>query len=77
MKTDFGTRLTQLRVARGETIPQVASALEMSRQAIWQWETGERDNPTLATVRKLARHFGVTVGYLADEEIEPGASILC
>lgn len=56
--------LKALRTARGLT--QVALAKKMKRKQAYiaQLETGVEDNPTLDTLRRLAKALGTTVGKL-------------
>ena len=63
----FGEKLTGLRKREGLSQEALAEQLGVSRQAVSRWEQGT----TLPDGGKLlpcARHFGVTVDWLLDEE---------
>jgi transcriptional regulator with XRE-family HTH domain len=63
-------RLTRLRLAKGESLQQVADAVGASKAHIWQLEKGRTDNPSMALLRNLADHFALTVAALAGEDPE-------
>lgn len=65
-------RLTRLRLAKGESLQQVADAVGASKAHIWQLEKGRTDNPSMTLLRNLADHFGLTVAALVGED--PGAA---
>lgn len=56
-------RIKQLRIEQHKTQKDVASYIEMTEQAIANYETGKRE-PKLATWKKLADFFDVSVEYL-------------
>lgn len=45
-------------------------AVGVSKAHIWELEKGRADNPSMALVTRLADHFGVSVAYMAGEDIE-------
>ena len=67
---NLGQRMTQLRLARRESLQQVADAVGVSKAHIWELEKGRTNNPAMALVTRLADHFKVSIGYLVDEDIE-------
>ena len=56
----------QLRARRGLTQAALAQRAKVSQAFIAQLETGVEDNPTLITLRRLAKALKVTVGELVD-----------
>ncbi len=65
-----GRRINELRLARGQSLQDVAGAVGVSKAHIWELEKGRADNPSMALVTRLADHFGVSIRFLVDEEIE-------
>ena len=63
----FKDKLRRLRSASGESLQQVADAIDVSKAHIWELETGRSSNPSLEMLQKLAGHFNVTIAYLAEE----------
>ena len=63
-------RINELRLARGESLQDVASAVGVSKAHIWELEKGRADNPSMALVTRLADHFAVSIRFLVDEDIE-------
>ncbi|MCW5752139.1 MAG: XRE family transcriptional regulator [Alphaproteobacteria bacterium] len=37
---------------------------------MWELEKGRADNPSMALVTRLADHFGVSIRYLVDEDLD-------
>lgn len=60
-------RLETLRVSAGWSRQFVADRVGVSRQTVWDWETG-RKIPAADKAVKLAKLFGVTVEYLMGGE---------
>ncbi|MCI9677758.1 MAG: helix-turn-helix transcriptional regulator [Oscillospiraceae bacterium] len=60
----FKDRLRELRKETGETQQQVADALHIPRQHYQKFERGE-NLPSLEKFMDLAKHFGVSLDYLA------------
>jgi transcriptional regulator with XRE-family HTH domain len=60
----FAMTLKALRTARGLTQVALARKAKMQQTYIAQLETGVEDNPTLDTLRRLAKALKVTVGQL-------------
>jgi transcriptional regulator with XRE-family HTH domain len=55
---------------RKESLQEVADAVGVSKAHIWELEKGRADNPSMALVTRLADHFGVSIRFLVDEDIE-------
>ena len=58
----------KLRDARGVTDYRVAKDTGLSSSTLADWKTG-RHAPSLETLRKLAKYFGVTVDFLIGSEV--------
>lgn len=63
-------KILKLRTARNLSQGDLAEALEVSRQSVSKWETGQ-SVPDLDKIIKLADLFGVSVDELVREEIPP------
>ena len=59
----FGERLKELRLERGETQEQTASALGVSSVCYLHYEKNQRE-PAFDLVVKIARYFNVSLDYL-------------
>ncbi|NBC29367.1 MAG: helix-turn-helix domain-containing protein [Spirochaetes bacterium] len=70
---EIGERLFSLRQKSGESLQQLADAVGVSKAHVWELEKGHSKNPSFELVRKLARHFGVSVDVLAGDGAEPDA----
>ena len=66
----IGRRIKELRLGKNESLQDVASAVGVSKAHIWELEKGRTDNPSIGLVTRLADHFGVSIRYLVDEDIE-------
>lgn len=76
----LSARLTRLRLAKGESLQQVADAVGVSKAHIWELEKGRTDNPSMALVTPLADHFGLSLAALVGEiqkPMMPGRSAAC
>ena len=62
-KKIFCERLKLERMKLGLTQVQIGEALEIPKQYISRWEKGEQ-SPTLPTLFKLCRYYGVSADYL-------------
>lgn len=69
MTTEFAQTLTRLRRAKGLSQEQLAAQMEVSRQAVGKWESGQ-SMPELEKLIALAELFGVSL----DELVRPGAA---
>ena len=61
------SKLTQAREARSLSIADVARHLDISRQAVWYWESGTI-TPRREAIVKLCKLFGVLPGFWQKEE---------
>ena len=59
-------KLKALRTARGLTQVELAKKMKMQQAYIAQLETGVEDNPTLDTLRRLAKALKVSVAELVE-----------
>jgi transcriptional regulator with XRE-family HTH domain len=64
----LGSELKRLRIARKESLQDVADAVKASKAHIWDIERGASKNPTMELLDRLARHFGVSVSSLVGEQ---------
>ncbi len=64
----LGFRLTHLRLAKGQSLQEVADAVGVSKAHIWELEKGRADNPSMALVSRLADHFGVSLAAMVGED---------
>ena len=65
----FGEKLQALRKARGWSQEELATQINVSRQALSKWESGA-SVPDTENVVALSRLFGVSTDYLLQAEIE-------
>jgi transcriptional regulator with XRE-family HTH domain len=64
----LGARLAPLRLAKGESLQQVADAVGVSKAHIWELEKGRTHNPSMALVTRLADYFGLSLATLVGED---------
>ena len=64
---NFADRLKELRTIKGLYQGDIAEILGVTRQAVSQYERGERE-PSLEMLEKLADYFNVDVSYLVGKE---------
>ncbi|USI65536.1 helix-turn-helix domain-containing protein [Lactococcus petauri] len=62
-----GEKLTELRLLYGWTRLELADKLNITEQAVWQFETGKTRPKKVPTVLELSRLFGVEVSYFENE----------
>jgi transcriptional regulator with XRE-family HTH domain len=72
----IGSRLRELRKARGLTQMDVARVSLLSLSIITQLEQGLTKDPKLSTLRGLAKTLGVSIDELVGPEDEPPAAAL-
>lgn len=60
---NFACRLKQLRTKNKITQKELAKFLNVSQNAIFNWENGKRE-PSIDTISKIANHFKVSTDYL-------------
>jgi transcriptional regulator with XRE-family HTH domain len=58
--------IRKLREAQRSTQEELAKKVRLTRPYIWHLESGLRKNPSLPTLKKLARALGVPVGELLE-----------
>jgi len=66
----LATRIAELRRQKNESFQDVATAVGVTKTHIWELERGRAKNPSLHVIEGLANHFGVSIAYLVDEDIE-------
>lgn len=64
-------KITKLRKRKGYTQEELASIMEVSRQSVFKWESGE-NTPDLEKIRKLTKVFNVSFDELLDDDRELG-----
>lgn len=62
----IGTRIRELRKAKGMTLQQLADVFGISRASVSEWESG-RSKPDVSRLVELAGALGVAVEYLLDD----------
>lgn len=62
-------KIKELRKKKGLTQEDLANALNVSRQAITKWESGD-GSPDIDNLKNIALYFHVSVDYLIDSTIE-------
>ena len=67
---DMGSRIKELRLAKGWTQAQLAAEAGVQLDTLRQWERGRR-TPLLDAAALLAKGLGCTVGQLAGTEPMP------
>ncbi len=63
---EYGEKIAALRKARGMTQAELGNALNVTYQAVSKWERDE-SQPDFATMSKMAKLFGVPLGYFEDD----------
>lgn len=70
--SEFSTRIRNLRKKNGMTQDDLSARLDLTKQAVSQWERGIRE-PDFATLEKIADFFGVETDYLIGRTAAPAA----
>ena len=65
----FYEKISKLRKAQGISQEDLAQELNISRQAVYKWETGQ-SMPDIDNLILLSKKFNVTVDYLLNDSIE-------
>lgn len=65
----FSDKFWELRKARGLSQEQLANEMNVSRQAVSKWESGQSE-PDVDKVFALSKFFGVTTDYLLMEDTD-------
>ena len=68
----FSDKLKELRIDKKKTQRQLAKELNVSQNAVCNWENGNRQ-PTFEMLEKIASLFGVSVSYLLDNSVTSSA----
>ena len=56
----LGENIVALRKKRGLTQEKLAEVIEVSRQSVTKWESGESE-PSIDKLIKLSKYFGVSI----------------
>lgn len=69
--TNFANRLKTLRNEKGVTQAELAKYLNVSQNAVYNWENEKRE-PNIKSIERLAKYFNVSASYLIgwDKEID-------
>ena len=67
----FNIKLRTLRKKKGLTQKELASDLGVALSTVAMWETANRE-PDLATIRKIAEYFDISIEELVNDELELG-----
>jgi transcriptional regulator with XRE-family HTH domain len=62
-----GKRIAALRQTKGLSMLELAELAKVSKTYLWQLETGEEPNPSLAVLLRIATALGTTVAELLDQ----------
>jgi len=68
----FAARLKNLRLKTGESLQELADAIQISKAHIWDLESGKSKNPSADLLKKVSDHFGVSIATLLGEELAEG-----
>ncbi len=63
----FADALKELRLKRGLTQAALACELQVSQNAVFNWENGKRE-PTIEMIEKIADYFQISTAYLFAEK---------
>lgn len=69
--SDFSSRLKKLRTSKGVTQKELGSFLNVSQNAIFNWET-KRTEPPMETIEQIAAYFEVSPTYLMGWDEQKG-----
>ena len=70
VRMSLSTKLRELRASKKVSLQAVADAIGVSKPHVWELEKGKTRNPSLELLKKLAKYYGVTIDFLADESSE-------
>lgn len=68
MTTALGSKIKELRTAKGYTLEKLAALTGSSKSYIWELENKSPPRPSAEKVSKIAEQLGVTIEYLMDSE---------
>lgn len=66
---DFPSKLKAIRIQKGLTQQKLASLLDVSQNAIYNWENGKRE-PSMDMQKKIAKAFDIPLYILLDDNYE-------
>jgi len=66
---DFPNKLKALRIQNGLTQQELANSLNVSQNAIYNWENGKRE-PNMSMQKKIAEIFDIALYILIDDDCE-------
>lgn len=66
MTTPLGTKIRDLRKAKGYTLERLAVLTESSKSYIWELENKNPPRPSAEKIARIAQELGVTTDYLVD-----------
>ena len=69
--SNFPSKIKKLRIANGLTQKQIAESLNVSQNAIYNWENGKRE-PNLDMIKQIAKYFDFPLYLLLDDNYELG-----
>jgi transcriptional regulator with XRE-family HTH domain len=64
----LGATLRKLRLRKGQSLQQVADAVDASKAHIWELETGKSRNPSIDLLTRLADHYKVSLASIVGED---------
>lgn len=67
MSTELGSKIRNLRKARGYTLEQLAERAGSSKSYVWELENKAPPRPSAEKLTSIATALGVTINYLLDE----------
>ncbi len=72
---DLAKKLNSLRKEAGLSQSALAEQMDVARQTVSRWESGEVV-PTLDNLRRLSELYGVSIGYLMNDDAQlPGTAV--
>lgn len=69
-------RLREQRIRNGESLQDVANAVNSSKGYIWELESGKPSNPSLDLLKRIADHFKVSIAYLIGESADANPGLV-
>lgn len=64
LEKTMGEVLKELRIQNGLTQEEVGNIIGVQKSAIQKYEKGDVENIKRSSIEKLAKYYGVTIGYL-------------
>ena len=64
----LGATLRKLSLRKGQSLQQVADAVDASKAHIWELEIGKSRNPSIDLLTRLADHYEVSLASLVGED---------